>query len=154
VQEKNFWRQAGVQSLHEYSVQSNAEFGQIQNFIQSGGYPDLPVVVTQGMVYFQMIHYSPPEFTKRLLYLTDPDKERAFEGTDTIVRAMLAVRDFSPVQLDSYEQFTRTHREFLVYSDLPGWILENLSRDAASLRLLKLDKGRSLFLMQMRRSPE
>jgi 4-amino-4-deoxy-L-arabinose transferase and related glycosyltransferases of PMT family len=154
VQENNFWRQGSVQGLHELSVRSNAEFGQIQDFIQSGGYPDLPVVVNQGMVYFQIVHYSPPEWTKRLVYLTDSEKELTFEGADTIVKAMLGVRDFSPVQLVSYEEFTKTQRRFLVYCDGPGWILKNLSRDAASVRLLKLDKGRKLLLMQMSRSPE
>jgi hypothetical protein len=36
-------------------------------------------VVTEGMVYLQIVHYSPPIWTKRLIYLTDPDKELAFE---------------------------------------------------------------------------
>jgi len=153
-QEGSFWRHKGVQTLRPYSIQSPTEFGQIQEFVQSGGHPNLPVVITQGMVYFQMVYYSPPEWTKRLVYLTDSDKELAFEGTDTIVKAMVGLRDYSPVRVVNYGQFTTTQREFLVYSDGAGWILENLSREAASVRLLKLDKGRCLYLMQMRASPE
>jgi hypothetical protein len=153
-QEGSFWRHKGIKTLHAYSVQSPADFGQIQEFVQSGGHPDLPVVITQGMVYLQMVYYSPPEWTKRLVYLADSDKELAFEGTDTIVRAMVGLRDYSPVRVVNYGQFTTTQREFLVYSDGPGWILENLSREAASVRLLKLDKGRCLYLMQMRGLPE
>jgi hypothetical protein len=154
AQEMNFWGHRGLEAIHEFSVQSPAEFGQIQDFVQSAGYPDLPVVVTQGMVYLQIVHYSPPIWTKRLIYLTDPDKELAFEGADTVVKTMLGLRDFYPVQLASYGQFTKTQREFLVYSDGPGWILDSLIREAASVRLLKLDKGRSVFLIQMRRSSE
>jgi hypothetical protein len=67
---------------------------------------------------------------------------------------MLGLREFSAVPLADYNQFIKKRAEFLVYSDRSGWILDNLIRDIASVRLLKLDKGRSLFLMHMRRSPE
>jgi hypothetical protein len=53
VQEVRLWSHRGVQTLHAYSIQSPAEFGQIQDFIESGGHPELPFVIGQGMVYFQ-----------------------------------------------------------------------------------------------------
>jgi hypothetical protein len=112
----------------------------------------LCTVRPEAIVLFAILLF--PIVGKRLVYLTDADKELAFEGTDTIVKAMVGLRDYSPVRVVNYGQFTTTQREFPVYSDGAGWILENLSREAASVRLLKLDKGRCLYLMQMRASPE
>ena len=80
----------------------------------------MPVVIGQGMVYFELIRYFPKEWTKRLIYLTAADKELAYpyEKTDTIVKAMLGLREFSAVQLADYNQFIKTRPEFLVYSDV------------------------------------
>jgi hypothetical protein len=80
----------------------------------------MPAVIGQGVVYFQLIRYSQKEWTKRLIYLTDADKELAYpyEKTDTIAKAMLGLRKFSAVQLADYNQFIKTRPEFLVYSDV------------------------------------
>jgi len=72
-------------------------------------------VIGQGMVHFHLLHYSPKEWTKRLIYRTDADKELAYpyEKTDTIVRAMLGLHEFSAVQLPDYNQFIKTRPGFL-----------------------------------------
>jgi uncharacterized membrane protein len=128
---------------------SFGEFPQIERFIQAAGHKDLPVVVGQGMIYIQLAYYGSSYTTNRLVYLTDESKEVSAEGNSTVVKGMLVLREYLPLQVTDYSEFTASHREFLLYSEGSEWALSSLSRDAGSVRILSQEGGGRMYLVNM-----
>ena len=153
LHEERFWRQSGYDPLSDnISARSTDEFASVQKLIQSSGHLNLPVVFDQAPLYFQLVNYAPPDWTKRLVYLTDEEKDLAFNGDDTTVRVLKAISSDFPVQLDDYTEFTRTHSEFLVYSEPEAWILYEMRRQGAFVQVLQRVGSRAVYLVKMRES--
>jgi hypothetical protein len=149
VRELRFWHHSGVDPMgRAWSVISADEFVQIEKFVQDGGHLDLPVVFGPGLVYAQTAYYSPPSWTRRLVYLMDDQRELSREGNDIVVRALSGLRDFMPLRLADYSTFTAAHREFLLYSEGEDWTF--LNREAASMQLLEMEGARRLYLVKMK----
>lgn len=152
--ERQFWLLSGIDPLSEnhYSARSTSEFDEIQGLVEGSGHPDLPVVVDDGPTYFQMVHYSASGLTKRLLYLTDEQKELSYHGTDTTVRVFELIRDSFPLRLANYSDFVSTHPEFLVYAAPEGWALYAIRQEGASAEVLKTSGPRTVYLVKMKSS--
>ena len=153
MKERSFWRTSEHDLAAPYSAFSPEQLVEVQKFIQSDSHRDLPVVFGRAMFYSQVVHYCPPDFTRRLIYLTDEDKEVSYEGTDIIVKIYSRLREFFPLRIADYTEFTSTHNEFLLYSEGLDWTLVNLNHDAASMQLLKIEGDRWLFLVRMKGNP-
>lgn len=150
LREQAFWRLSGWDPLtHDTPIGETKEFAQIQDLVESGGHPDLPVVFDQEVLYLQIVHYCSPDWTRRLVFLTDEGRELSFDRSDTAVRIMKSFQDFFPVRLADYTQFTTQHSEFLLYAEPEGWILWSLRHEGASAQILEGKGARWLYLVRM-----
>ncbi len=150
VRELNFWRA-------NHSLRLAPPAAVVEQFIQENGHSDLPVVVASGMVYTPLAYYASPAFYKRLYYLTDQEKQFKYQGADTFDKEVVIFRDYMPLQIEDYTEFTSAHRIFLLYGEDPGygntWLAEHLSREGDSVQALAVDPSRRLFLVTMKETP-
>jgi len=154
LREYSFWR-IGHPVTAEVYVTSKEQLVEIQELIQSGGHPDLPVVFDQDLVYCQIAYYGSPDWTKRLVFLTDEGREFRSGGTDTGVRLNRSLSNFYALRLQDYSQFTAKYSEFLLYAEPQGWILNALRDEGNTVQVLKVDGDRWLYLVKMKNaSPE
>lgn len=149
VREFIFWR--ANHSLHLASPAASVE-----EFVQNSGYADLPVAVSSGMVYTPLAHYASPTFFKQLFYLMDAEKELQYQGTDSFSLDVVILRDYMPVQVRDFSEFTAAHPVFLVLGEEPGdgnnWLPQHLSR-VASVRTVMVEPNRRLSLVTMNSEP-
>jgi hypothetical protein len=147
VREFNFWR-----ANHSLRLASPA--AALEEFVQSSGHGDLPVVVSSGMAYTPLAHYASPAFFKQLFYLMDEEKELHYQGTDTFDKNVVILRDYMPLQVRDFSEFTSAHRVFLLYGEEPGdgfnWLPQHLSRLASSVRSVAVEPSRRLYLVTMK----
>ena len=151
VREYKFWR--AKPSLHFVSPTAS-----VQGFIEGNGYPELPVVVSSGMKYTPLAHYASPAFAKRLFYLMDPEKQNKYQGNDTFDKNVIILRDYMPLQVVDFSEFTVGHPEFLLYTEEPDdggtWLPIYLSREAESMRTVVVEQSRRLYLVRMKGAPQ
>jgi 4-amino-4-deoxy-L-arabinose transferase-like glycosyltransferase len=147
VRELNFWR-----ANHSLRLASPATA--VEKFVQSSGYGDLPVVVSSGMAYTPIAHYASPVFFQQVFYLMDEEKELHYQGTDTFDRQVVLLRDYMPLQVRDFSEFTSVHRAFLLYGEEPGdgynWLPVHLSHVASSVRSVMVEPSRKLYLVTMK----
>jgi hypothetical protein len=111
-------------------------------------------VVSSGMRYTPLAYYASPEFSKQLFYLTDQEKELKYQGTDTFDKNVVILRDYMPLQIRDFTEFTSAHPMFLVYAEEPDdggtWLQLYLTRGAASMRAVAMEPARRLYLVTMK----
>ncbi len=128
-----FFTKAGTQVVMEPFGNESTSYRTIR--------PDLPFVAACGMTYLEMDHREPPEFIKRLYYLTD--KESAFSYVHaSAFDGYAVVRQWFPIRanLSPYHDFVEHNRHFLVLAtpDCPlEWLLLKLRDDGAQIRLIQ-----------------
>jgi len=151
MRELRFWRHPTYDPFVQYSAATSAEqLSQMMQFVQSAGHEDLPVVVSDSQIYTQLVYYSPQLFANRLVYLVDERRELSYKRSDTSSKLMLALREFMPLGVTEYSEFTAAHREFLLYSGDADWYLAYLSQEAASVQLLAKASSGDLCLVKMK----
>jgi hypothetical protein len=147
IREFRFWR-----STHSLHFTSPTDV--VEEFVQNSGYSNLPVVVSSGMKYTPLAHYASPVFYKRLFYLTDQDKQFQYQGADTFDKNVAILRDYMPLQVEDFTEFTAAHPEFLLYTEEPDdagtWLPIYLSR-RASMRAVAVHPVRRLYLVTITR---
>jgi hypothetical protein len=147
VREFIFWR-----SSHSFHLGSPT--AAVEEFVGKSGYPDLPLVVASGMKYTPYAYYASPTFYKRLYYLTDETKQYQYQGTDTLDKHVVILRDYMPLQVRDFSEFTAAHPEFLLYAEEPDdggtWLPLYLSHEAASMRTVGMESSRRLYLVTMK----
>lgn len=147
-----------------YKSQSTAR----RELAKNGGYPEqgknafaakrwfaevresqLPLVVTPAVFFVQLQHYSEPTVSRRIVYLTQREYARRWDGTDTGDLGLLNFVVAAPYRIEDYEEFLRQKSAFLVLADTtaPTWHLEQLRRDGRFLQLLVRDGAQSLFIV-------
>jgi hypothetical protein len=154
IREMRFWQHGAIDPLtrNDSYASSHGELAEIQKLVQSGGHLGLPVVFDQEVLYPQIVYYGSPDWTRRVVFLTDEAKEFAFDGNDTAVKIMNSFRDFFPVRLADYGEFTTIHAEFVLYAEPVGWMLAALQREGATAQVLGVDGWRRLYLVRMNRA--
>lgn len=149
VREFIFWR-----ANHSLRLASPA--AAVEQFVQESGYSDLPVVVSSGPAYTSFAHYASPAFFKHLFYLMDEKKEIQYQGTDTFDKLVVVLRDYTPLQVRDFSEFTAAHPVFLIYGEEPGdgnnWLPQHLSH-VASVRSVAVEPYRKLSLVTMTEAP-
>jgi hypothetical protein len=149
IREFIFWR-----ANHSLRLASPAVA--LGDFVQKSGYGELPVVVSSGMAYTPLAHYASPAFFKQLFYLMDEEKELQYQGTDSFDKDIVILRDYMPLQVRDFSEFTAAHPVFLVYGEEPGdgfnWLPQHLSR-VASVRTVAVEPSRKLYLVTMNAEP-
>lgn len=142
-----FWRS-------NHSLRLAPPTAAVEEFIGKSGYSSLPVVVASGVKYTPYAYYASPTLYKRLYYLTDEEKQLQYQGADTFDKNVVILKDYMPLQIRDYTEFTAEHSEFLVYAEEPDdkgtWLPIYLSREAASMRTVGMEPSRRLYLVTMK----
>jgi hypothetical protein len=102
--------------------------------------PDLPLVVSSGLIYYEMNHYAPPQLAARTWYLSDQQAALRITGTN-VFEGFPAMDRMFPfrAKLGSYHSFVKTNRHFLVYGYAVyenDWLVSKLMEDGARLTFL------------------
>ena len=151
VREMRFWHHWGFDPrVRDYDTRPMSDFAELQRFVDSSGYLDLPVVFSETMLYLPVVHYCPAEWNRRLVYLTDERRELRYEGTDNVVKIVEGMADFLPMRLEDYTKFTAEHRQFLVYSEPTEWASNALRDEGNAVQVLKVSGNRWLYLVTMK----
>jgi len=144
TQEMSFWHR-----MHEPSSDGRSSAAQVENFVNSVGYVDLPVMASDGRDYLETEHYSSPEWKRRWVAAVDPPGAVAYVGTDSMDKELLVLRLFVPLQVYDFQDFVLGHPKFLLYSTgtpLDWWPVR-LSRDGYMLQLLNAEGSRKVYLV-------
>jgi hypothetical protein len=142
VREMTFWRYPESAPYQPYfSATSRQQLRGMKEFVDSAGHNDLPVVMSDCLLYTQFVYYLDPEWTKRLLYLVDREREYKYWRSDTQSATMVALHHYFPVRLAEYSQFTATHAEFLLYANGLDWYQPAFEHENFSMELLAKGQG-------------
>jgi hypothetical protein len=123
----------------------------LQEALSATGYEDLPVVVSDGLVYLQLLHYASPQWTQRFVAVVDGPKSITYTGTDSVDKNLVALRPYLPLDVQNFDDFTAKHAEFLLFSSQGSawdWWPNRLLDDGYSLRLLTLRDNLRIYLVR------
>lgn len=103
--------------------------------------PDLPLVISNGELFYERNHYADTELAGRVYYLTDEERARRVTGCDVFDKGLPLLNRFFPLRakLEDYDRFLATHPHFLVYGYADyetDWLIPELLRDGARLSFL------------------
>jgi len=95
---------------------------------------DLPVVITNGLLFLEFDHYESKAVTDRLYFLTDEAEATRYTGSISFDRGFYMLRRWFPIRshLEDYRQFVSTHSHFLVLAeyDFPlDWVMRKMLDD-------------------------
>ena len=103
--------------------------------------PELPVVISSGLLFLEMDHYSTSAVASRLNYLMDEEISRKKTGSDVFDKGFLISKRWFPIRgnLQDYHSFLAAHPKFLLYGyssfDL-DWLIPKLIEDGATMTYL------------------
>jgi hypothetical protein len=150
VRESSFWFHREYDPFIPYfSATSAGELQHMSEFMESAGHPDLPMVVSDCLLYSQFVYYSEAHWKNRLVYLADERRELHYTRADTSSKSMLAFREFFPLRVVDYSEFTTAHPEFLLYSEGLDWYIPAFLRDGFTLQLVANDRGK-LYVVRVK----
>ena len=107
------------------------------------------MVMSDCLLYTQFVYYLDPNWTKRLVYLVDREREYKYSTTDTSSVTVVAFHPYFPVRVAEYSQFTATHAEFLLYSQGLDWYKRAFEHENFSMELLaKAEGGGEMYVVR------
>jgi hypothetical protein len=145
VQEAGFWR-----TWLGPSPGGAGSATRVQNFMETVGYPDLPVVESDGFDYLQTEYYSSPEWKKRFFVLVDAPNATAYAGSDSIDKQLLVFQRFVPLHVCDFKVFVLSHPKFLLYSTGGApfdWWPVRLNREGYLLQVLNAEGAQKVYLV-------
>lgn len=146
--EISFWHADSTSFLGTPQPAAEAEA-----MIHSSGYPGLPVVVSDSHDYLQIAWYAGPQLKSRLAWTADPAAAVSRVGYDTDDRNLPLLAKVSNLKVYALQDFTASHREFLLYwapGGEHGWLPDVLAHEGFSVTLLTSEPGHFLFLVSRR----
>ena len=90
MHEFGFWR-----VNHSLRFQNPAS--SLQTFVQRADQADLPVVISDGLVYLPTAYYASPDWKKRFVYLKDKDKAIRYLATDNVDEGLVMLNGIMPL---------------------------------------------------------
>jgi hypothetical protein len=122
---------------------------------------DLPIVITNGLLFLEFDHYESKAVTDQLYFLTDTADAMRYTGTDVLDRAFYMLRRWFPIRahLEDYHHFLSTHSHFLVLAeyDFPlDWVMRKMLDDGVPLAFkgqFPLQHGNAI-LVEVSRPPK
>jgi hypothetical protein len=146
INESQFWRSVNPHLL-------NAPAAQLESFIAAGGHSDLPVAVSDPLLYLPVAFYDSPPFKPRFVYLIDEQRALLHVATDTVDKNLFVLRNYVSFPMPAFSDFARSHPVFLLYAkkDTPrfDWLSRYLP-SIASLQTLNEDPNRALYLVTIK----
>lgn len=121
--------------------------------INSAGYSELPIMVSDSHDYLEISHYASPELAKRLVSVVDPVAAVAHGRSDSDDKELLVIKQIASVHVVDYSRFRFEHLTFLLYSkpgwqNNPDWWVLQLLKDGYSLKSLVTDGTSSVYLAE------
>jgi hypothetical protein len=107
-------------------------------FVLSDISRDLPVVITNGLLFLEFDHYESQTVTDRLYFLTDSAQALRYTGTNVFDRGFYILRKWFPIRahVEDYQRFLSTHSRFMVLAT-PGfptdWVMRKMQDDGVPL---------------------
>ena len=106
-------------------------------------------ISASSLQFLQYWYYSPAPHKGRLRYLADPEEARRYMGSDTIDRGYLALRRWTAVPVDSYDEYVAAHRELRVHEAGSGWLLRKLADERAERKQIAAGPGERLYVVRL-----
>lgn len=120
----------------------------VYRFFQKAAPGDVSVVISSPHAFFQLTYYAPLELGSRFVYLADPAAALRYLDTDTPELGMREFRRWTPLRIEDYDTYLRTHPRFLLYNRGPwDWLLPALVAKRVRMQLVALDGAVPLFLV-------
>ena len=118
--------------------------------------PDLPLVVSSGLLFLEMDHYASPRLIGRMHFLADAGLARELTGTDIFDKGYPQLRRWFPIRaaLEDAQTYLRSHKRFLIYGYQKhpmDWLVPYLKSLGWQLTTLESSAERVLYLSE---SPE
>jgi hypothetical protein len=103
-------------------------------FVLSELAQDLPIVITNGLLFLEYDHYEAKAVTDQLYFLTDVANAVQYTGTGTFDRVFYTLQKWFPIRahIGDYRDFLATHSHFLVLAeyDFPmDWVMRKMLDD-------------------------
>jgi hypothetical protein len=151
AQEVHFWN-----SYWNHGPGFASPAAPVENFVNSAGRPDLPVVISDGIQFLPIAHYATSsgsgEWAKRILALVDPAESIADMGDDSVDKGLLALRTYIPLRVEEFKTFAPEHPVFFLFSDgdidFDRWP-RRLTRKGHPLQILARDGNWNLYLVDL-----
>ena len=110
-------------------------------------YADLPIVVSNGLMFLEGDRYERAEVAHRLRFLTDEPAALRYTGSNVFDRGYVLIEKWFPLRgkVESYAHFIGNNREFVVYgtTDFPmDWLIRGLRDQGFRLQTLSAQPGR------------
>jgi hypothetical protein len=146
VQELHFWRfsRSHINDVNSGSLAT-------EQFIESAGHRELPVVFPNGELFGEQVHYASPSFAQRFVYLAQVPPPNGMQVSDTFDKEIQVLQAYWPLRVRDFREFTSAHREFLIYVEErdPGRDLmtPRLVREGWSLQTVALDDFQRVYLV-------
>jgi hypothetical protein len=122
--------------------------GEMGAFLAQACQQDLPIAVSEPFNYMHLMHYSGPDFTKRLVSLNSSKQSVLYTGNDTDEKALLGLSQaVDRFQVIDYQAFIATHPQFYVFGD-QRWLKSSLEDQGIRLTLVKRYNNLPIYLAQ------
>ena len=113
LNEIHFWKLCRTDIVNLNSFGATREM-----LIESGGYKDLPVLVSEGLVIVPLAHYTTSlPVSKRLVFLTQDPQPNNKQYSDSIDKELQLFQSYSALRISTFAEFTAANSQFLFYVD-------------------------------------
>lgn len=111
--------------------------------------PGLPIAVTPGALYLELVQYAPRELRSRFIYLADPEAAVRYTGTDTPDRSNSILAEFVPLKVMDRKGFQAAYPRFLLFSagGEMDWLTPYLKQSGGSLQPLASQAGITIYMV-------
>ena len=106
-----------------------------------------PVIMDDGIHFFQEWYYLPDSLKQRLSYVSDPPSANRFVGNDTIDLGFLQLRKWYGLPILDYAAVNVPGKSFVIYHNAggPAWLPTRLLKDGARIEVLEQAGDRSIL---------
>jgi hypothetical protein len=108
------------------------------------GQQELPMLVSDGIVFLQLAHYAPTTMVGRLWYPLKSAAIVARTGTDTESRAMERLARLAGLHVEPLPNFVAAHPRFMLFGP-KTWVIDELLASGATLELKSATDARSVY---------
>jgi len=95
-----------------------------------------PVAIFKAHGFLQTHFYLPPALRDKIYYLTDTKLTLENEGIDTNEIVFQNLMPYVPIQVVNLCEFTKQHHRFLILLEEPTWVVPQLLKDHAEVKLI------------------
>ena len=118
----------------------------VQEFINSAGHPELPVLVPDVFIYLPLAHYGSAGLRDRLAFLPYPSENGKWDAID---KSTVFLQHYWPVRVRDSSDFMNLSHPFLLYLENDGydWFTSNANEQGWSLRTIARNESGKIYLV-------